>query len=215
MSGPVVAIGWILLLPSFLGMAFAGVLLTGSFAYISSPATGTQSVQPAKIDGMNPDDPNITTRRICMEQWNASPTALEVNNAPLSGPQMCECALETMQSNDPDVQEALRETMNAHGPGVTDDMRKPLPSAMVLCYFHALAHTLSPLNEATKNLYEQIENPPQPPPQTRVAWLPVLGSFAAAVIGIASFVGGLLGWLLVMRKRVLRCSVCGATVSAS
>jgi hypothetical protein len=34
-------------------------------------------------------------------------------------------------------------------------------------------------------------------------------------IGIACFVGGLLGWLLMMRKRVLQCPVCGAVVSAS
>ena len=37
----------------------------------------------------------------------------------------------------------------------------------------------------------------------------------AIVLGITSFVGGLLGWLLVMKKRVLQCSVCRATVSAS
>jgi drug/metabolite transporter (DMT)-like permease len=34
-------------------------------------------------------------------------------------------------------------------------------------------------------------------------------------IGIACFVGGLLGWLLVMRKRVLKCSLCGAVINAS
>jgi hypothetical protein len=33
--------------------------------------------------------------------------------------------------------------------------------------------------------------------------------------GIASFVGGLVGWLLVMKKRVLECSRCGATLNAS
>ena len=33
--------------------------------------------------------------------------------------------------------------------------------------------------------------------------------------GVASFIGGLLGWLLVMKKRVLQCSVCNATISAS
>jgi hypothetical protein len=33
--------------------------------------------------------------------------------------------------------------------------------------------------------------------------------------GVSSFVGGLLGWLLVMKKNVLQCSVCGATVNAS
>lgn len=33
--------------------------------------------------------------------------------------------------------------------------------------------------------------------------------------GTAFFVSGLLGWLLVMKKRVLQCDVCGAIVSAS
>ncbi len=32
---------------------------------------------------------------------------------------------------------------------------------------------------------------------------------------IASFVGGLLGWLLTMQKRVLQCSVCRAIINAS
>jgi len=39
------------------------------------------------------------------------------------------------------------------------------------------------------------------------------GGFAV-ILGIASFVGGLLGWLLVMRKRVLQCDLCGAVVNA-
>jgi drug/metabolite transporter (DMT)-like permease len=34
-------------------------------------------------------------------------------------------------------------------------------------------------------------------------------------IGIGCFVAGLFGWLLVMKKRILQCSVCGATISAS
>jgi hypothetical protein len=34
-------------------------------------------------------------------------------------------------------------------------------------------------------------------------------------VGIACFVGGLLGWLLVMRKRVLQCSYCSAVINAS
>jgi len=43
------------------------------------------------------------------------------------------------------------------------------------------------------------------------------GSAAGIVIaiGIACFVSGLLGWLLVMRKRILQCPVCGAVVNAS
>ncbi len=40
------------------------------------------------------------------------------------------------------------------------------------------------------------------------------GGFAIA-LGVASFVGGIIGWLLVMKKRVLQCSVCMAVVNAS
>jgi hypothetical protein len=47
------------------------------------------------------------------------------------------------------------------------------------------------------------------------------GCFAACGTGIAligavlSFMGGLFGWLLVMRKRVLMCNFCRATIDAS
>jgi hypothetical protein len=40
------------------------------------------------------------------------------------------------------------------------------------------------------------------------------GGFAMA-FAVASFVGGLIGWLLVMRKHTLQCSTCGATIAAS
>lgn len=34
-------------------------------------------------------------------------------------------------------------------------------------------------------------------------------------LGIGFFIFGLLGWLLVMKKRVLKCDYCGAVVNAS
>jgi hypothetical protein len=37
----------------------------------------------------------------------------------------------------------------------------------------------------------------------------------SALIIVGSFVGGLIGWLLVMRKQVLQCARCGAVVAAS
>ncbi len=37
----------------------------------------------------------------------------------------------------------------------------------------------------------------------------------ALAIAVTAFVGGLLGWLLVMKKSVLKCSVCGAVVNAA
>jgi hypothetical protein len=42
----------------------------------------------------------------------------------------------------------------------------------------------------------------------------VAGGLSLFVI-VMSFVGGLLGWLLIMRKRVLQCTRCGAVVPAS
>jgi len=41
-----------------------------------------------------------------------------------------------------------------------------------------------------------------------------LGSSSLCVF-ISSFVGGLLGWLLILRKKILQCNNCGATVAAS
>jgi hypothetical protein len=38
---------------------------------------------------------------------------------------------------------------------------------------------------------------------------------APIIFGVIAFVGGLLGWLLVMKKRVLECNACRATVNAS
>lgn len=42
-----------------------------------------------------------------------------------------------------------------------------------------------------------------------------IGAGMAVLFGIASSVGGLVGWLLVMKKSVLQCSFCGAVVNAS
>jgi hypothetical protein len=42
----------------------------------------------------------------------------------------------------------------------------------------------------------------------------LVGGFSIFVI-VASFVEGVFGWLLIMRKRVLQCSRCGAVVPAS
>jgi hypothetical protein len=47
------------------------------------------------------------------------------------------------------------------------------------------------------------------------ALLGLIGSSWAFAIFIVSFVSGLLGWLLVMKKRVLQCDLCGAVVNAS
>jgi hypothetical protein len=43
----------------------------------------------------------------------------------------------------------------------------------------------------------------------------VLVGGMAVFIFVASLVGGLLGWLLVMKKKILQCMSCGAVVAAS
>ena len=43
----------------------------------------------------------------------------------------------------------------------------------------------------------------------------VVGGFVAFGIIIMSFVGGLLGWLLVMKKKVLKCLSCESIIAAS
>lgn len=42
-----------------------------------------------------------------------------------------------------------------------------------------------------------------------------LSGGASVCVGISAFVGGLLGWLLVMKKKVLQCNSCGAVLAAS
>ena len=43
----------------------------------------------------------------------------------------------------------------------------------------------------------------------------VLGGTFAVIIAVISLIGGLFGWLLIMKKKVLKCGLCRATVSAS
>jgi len=47
------------------------------------------------------------------------------------------------------------------------------------------------------------------------AGVAVIGGGFAIFTGLVCFIGGLVGWLLVMKKRVLQCSVCSAVVNAS
>jgi len=46
------------------------------------------------------------------------------------------------------------------------------------------------------------------------AGVAIAGGFSLVVI-VMSFVGGLLGWLLVMKKKVLQCTTCETVIAAS
>lgn len=77
--------------------------------------------------------------------------------------------------------------------------------------------TLAPIGKDVEILYSDTASTSSTDgmPTPFRAFLGVIGSVSAIVMLIASFVGGLFGWLLVMRKRVLQCEVCGAVVNAS
>ena len=52
------------------------------------------------------------------------------------------------------------------------------------------------------------------PKMVKGAGAVLAGGFSFFLI-LVSFTGGLLGWILTMKKRVLKCTSCGATVAAS
>lgn len=73
---------------------------------------------------------------------------------------------------------------------------------------------LSQLTEAQRRTVERVEL--QLSAGTAGAGAGVLlAGGASFLFGVLSLIGGLLGWLLVMKKAVLQCNACGAVVAAS
>lgn len=144
MSGPVVVIGFLLLIPSVLGMLFGGLMLVSTG--VGAAEVGSQSSSEAK--------------QALISAGLSEPTAEKALNNKLSATE----------------ESALSETQ-----------RKAVSEAKL----QSAAGTIG------------------------------VGAAAAVGAGVAlffiavSFVGGLLGWLLVMKKKVLQCMSCEATVAAS
>jgi len=207
MSGPVVAIGFILLIPSILGMIVAALMFFGVFAYNGENASNS-SVESALTQSQDyrprPDDNN---RSVCatavIESVQRESGALPTLSSVV---QTCECAVGAMKQGTftSDTTDACAKR-SLHGDFPPPDHKTEFPYVQVyksysdpLGYQDALARAKTPDQATTQG----------------VSWFRLFGGTFAIFIGIASFVGGLLGWLLVMRKRVLKCSLCGATVSA-
>lgn len=77
--------------------------------------------------------------------------------------------------------------------------------------------TLAPVGKDVEILYSDTASTSSTDgmPTPFRAFLGLIAGVSAIAMLVISFVGGLLGWLLVMRKRVLQCEVCGAVVNAS
>jgi hypothetical protein len=179
MSGPVVAIGFILLIPSVLGMIAAGLMF---FGVIAASGIGLSHNTNTSAD--------IEFRRACINVPE-SDTAVPITQRE----QYCECTLIEYKATN------------------------SVPHAREVCSRRLQGNMLADVDEETHHLYTSLVGFDSPrnnvAADTSIFGLGILGSTFAIALGIASFVGGLLGWLLVMKKRVLQCSTCGATVSAS
>jgi hypothetical protein len=146
LSGPSVTIGYILLIPSLLGIAFSIVFFVISMA-------GAASVAQEKISA-------TTLQR------------LHDTNVPAG-------IVATL--------EAGKKPSDADKAGLTPDQSAAVSTAET-----------------------EVQS------RTGAAGcLGACGTGMAATIGVLSFIGGLLGWLLVMKKRVLVCSACSAVTNAS
>jgi hypothetical protein len=173
MSGPVVAIGFILLIPSILGILFSAFMFLGVNARTGdeSAASTRESSRPVQSDF----DANF--RRSCAKSVKQKNQEVGYYASQQLIEQYCECALS-----------AFKETAS--------ETTLEQPSQEVDAFYSGETSHRTPDGDG-ENLFR------------------VLGSGFAVALGIASFVGGLLGWLLVMRKSVLQCNVCGAVINAS
>jgi hypothetical protein len=179
MSGPVVAIGFILLIPSILGMTVsASMFLENAKSVADKQAQSNTLAQP--VPPAEPfDDVYLRGCANGLAHGETPPSPMPVAEAE----RLCECTLSEMKAHN-DVSEEQEEqydrllaTTPLTVPAAQQD--SPNPS--------------NPLSDLVHGVTGGLE----------------------IVMGIASFVGGLFGWLLIMKKRVLQCSVCNATVSAS
>jgi len=184
LSGPAVAIGFILLIPSVCGMLFSALILVGALT-IPVPATTPIPLAQSKFDA--------GFRRSC-----AASVRQNYHRSGVQAPQAkvesyCECALTTYKETGSEVM-ASQE-----------------------CNQRAQDDTLDQVGQDVDVLYSDT---PQQSVAVNDSFIPTavlrfVGSVGAVAMGIGFFVGGLLGWLLVMRKRVLQCDFCGAVVNAS
>jgi hypothetical protein len=173
MSGPAVAIGFILLVPSVVGMLFSAFVLISAMGY-NGNESNTAASQVSAFDA--------TFRRNCAQGFRRGYRESGVSAPPqIIIEQYCECALPLFKETGSE-ETAVESCMERGRQGLN------------------VYPVASGYDSGSK-------------PETRLAR--VLGTGVAIFMGISSFVGGLLGWLLVMRKRVLQCSLCRAVVNAS
>lgn len=162
LSTPVVVIGFILLIPSAIGMLISAFGLFGSFLATGAAATSAS--------------PSLHSKREAIANMQEAGVPRHVISDVLAG------------RNDK-VDEWINADVDTNG--------------------RVTANEVEVVRQAQQDLKGSI------PPLSIYGLMGTTLGLSSLVFGIASFVGGLFGWLLVMRKRVLQCQLCGAVVNAS
>ncbi|MGO9325870.1 MAG: hypothetical protein ACLP07_15040 [Terracidiphilus sp.] len=185
LSGPAVAIGFILLIPSVIGMFSCAVMLlalnTSIGVTLGINANGSSHPYQSAFDA--------SFRRSCAQSTRQR--SQDAGRLPTQ-PQIeeyCECALSAYKESG-----TVAETVE-------------------LCTQRVNDGTLDTPSRDVDAFYSDTSS------RTAVAGaaLPIafFGNSFLIAFGIAFFVSGLLGWLLVMKKQVLQCNLCGAVLNAS
>jgi len=275
MSGPVVAIGFILLVPSVLGMVFSAFVLFGFNAH-NGGESSTSTILPRHLFQ---SDFDASFRRTCAQTARQLPVMAGSPTRRIE--QYCECLLSAYKETGSEraaaqmcVERAKNGTLEQPSkdvdafysddtPATTIEPSRPFQSDSDANFRKSCAMAVRTKNQevgyyATQQQIERycecalstfketgsektasqmclqksndgtLEQPSHDVDAFYSSDTPTesgagavengfraLGSLFAVVLGISSFVGGLLGWLLVMRKRVLQCNVCSAVVNAS
>ena len=163
MSPVVVFIGWVLLIPSILGIVGAaiGAAITVSGAAAVSAGDHSAETRPQRVEeafGARFDEVGLS------REYLVRLTNLDGENVEIA--------------SDDEIASMTREQRDVLADATTFAMRDRVSSGAA-----ALGGAM--------------------------------GIFVFGLIGVGSLVSGLLGWLLVMKKKVLQCTNCGAVVAAS
>jgi hypothetical protein len=238
MSGPVVAIGYILLIPSICGIVLSAMFLMGVNLVGARPAK-----VPQLVNVKTPSNSDLWLRspeailHVCAMEAILKQDGIDYGHpdATVNGPigvtpaqfrrieSYCQCTLDNVITEA--KASAQTQTYSGVGPEPLSqaDINHWFSGAQSVCTKMVRAHTLAPAVTKSARIYldglERIVPAGQPDSSRSenvgLGAFHAIGSGLAIFWAIASFVGGLLGWLLVMRKRVLQCDVCGAVVNAS
>jgi len=219
MSKPVVVIGFILLVPSVLGMMLSALLL---FGVLLVPGANDSTSPHMQAQEMSAVKEFIVIHTAEVQYYSnfgrfaASMQELGPSVSGADGPLGANLIERRLASGE---KGGYRFTLTATPIGYTISAmpeqygitgRKTYFSDQRMGIYQHKGHEPASANDPL------LENTTKHDDDAAVPGIAAfLGGGLAIALGIASFVGGLIGWLLVMKRQVLQCSVCSAVVNAS